>query len=526
MGAKESWKKVLEAGRLLSSNLDIGNLLRAITKLSAEVADAESASLLLLDAETQELYFDIALGQKEDASKIRLKIGQGIAGAVAFDKKPLLIPDVHQDSRWSSQMDQISGFSTRSILAVPMMRQDRFLGVIEVINKKAGAFGQDDAELLEALASQAAVALENARLFTSLEEERQKLDIVFVEMSDGAVLADEAGNILIANRAANKFLGGRSVLNEVFGQWTMFPSWPEISRRLAAGPVHFSAERREIKPLILGGIATPIKNNNSSSSKEKSVFLYVFRDETESRRQEAIKRTFLSFISHKLKTPLSSILGFTDLLTGEFKENPRPTAEPFLDSIRQQGQKLANLVDKLLRYVSLESPEDTVHFEPTPLARILDEALRETESFVKKHDFSVSVKKDSLSPVLANPLQIKNAMANLIENAVKFSAPASKTVAVELKEDASSALFSVADSGPGIPPEDMDKVFDRFHQIEAYFTGQVEGLGLGLPYVKKVAQNHGGNVQIQSQLGKGTTVTLSLPLLKSRGASGAGGAKI
>ncbi len=525
MESKESWKKVIEAGRLLSSNLDIGNLLRAITKLSAEVAEAESASLLLLDAETQELYFDIALGITEEAAKIRLKTGQGIAGAVALNQKPLLIPDVHVDPRWSSRMDQISGFATRSILAVPMMRQDRFLGVIEVINKKKGVFGQDDSELLEALASQAAIALENARLFTSLEEERQKLDIVFLEMSDGAVLADEAGNILIANRAAKKILGGHSTLSEIFSQWTMLPPWPEISRRLTVGTVHFTAERKEVKPFILGGIATPIRNKNSAV-KEKPIFLYVFRDETEARRQEAIKRTFLSFISHKLKTPLSSILGFTDLLAEEFKESPRPTAEPLINSLRQQGQKLASLVDKLLRYVSLESPEDTVHFEPTPLARILDDALKETEDLAQKNHFSISVKKESFSPVLANALQIKNAMVNVIENAIKFSAPTSKKITVELKEDAASVLFSVADAGPGIPPEDIEKVFDRFHQIEAYFTGQVEGLGLGLPYVKKVAENHGGKVSIQSQIGKGTTATLSFPLLKEKGASGAGGAKI
>ncbi len=518
MEDKESWKKVLEAGRLLASNLDIGNLLRAITKLSAEVANAESASLLLLDSETQELYFDIGLGLGEEAKKIRLKIGQGIAGAVAADKKPLLITDVHLDSRWSPKMDHLSGFSTRSILAVPMMRQERILGVIEAINKKTGAFTSNDAELLEALAAQAAVALENARLFASLEDERQKLDIVFVEMSDGAILTDEKSRILIANRAAKKFLGGRSDLNELFSQWTLFPSWPEISRRLETGPVHFTAERKEIKPLILGGLATPIKNKNSDA-KEKPVFLYVFRDETELRRQESIKRTFLSFISHKLRTPLSSILGFTDLLTEELKENARPATASLLDSLRQQGRKLANLIDKLLRYVSLESPEDTVQFEPTLLEKVLDEALKETEPLIKTNHFSVSIQKTASPSVLANSSQIKNAMVNLIENAVKFSAPQAKSIAVELKEDSSQALFSVADSGPGIPPEDLDKVFDRFHQIEAYFTGQVEGLGLGLPYVKRVAQNHGGNIKIQSQIGIGTTVTLLIPLMKRKGAS-------
>ncbi len=518
MEDKESWKRVLDAGRLLASNLDISSLLRAITKLSAEVANAESASLLLLDPETQELYFDIGLGLKEEARKIRLKIGQGIAGSVAADKKPLLISDVHLDARWSPKMDQISGFSTRSILAVPMMRQERLLGVIEVINKKTGDFTFNDAELLEALASQAAIALENARLFASLGEERKKLDIVFVEMSDGALLTDEASHILIANRAAKKFLGGQSALNELFSQWTLFPSWPEILRRLETGPVHFTAERKEIKSLILGGLATPIRNKNSAS-KEKPVFLYVFRDETELRRRESIKRTFLSFISHKLKTPLSSILGFTDLLTEEFKDNARPSAILLLDSLRQQGRKLANIIDKLLRYVSLESPEDTVHFEPTFLGEVLDEALKETELLIKKNNFSVSIQKTASPSVLANSPQIKNAMVNLIENAIKFSATQSKSIAVELKEDFSQALFSVADSGPGIPPEDLDKVFDRFHQIEAYFTGQVEGLGLGLPYVKRVAQNHGGNVKIQSQIGRGTTVTLSLPLLKKKGAS-------
>src|ERR1700722_1253175 len=158
---------LLEVARLLSSKLELSELLTTVLELASKVVDAETASLLLLDEATQELYFDVALGLGEEASKVRLKLGQGVAGAVAQSRKPETINDVRADPRWSPKMDEQTGFVTRSILAAPILLKGRLLGVIEAINRRGGPFEAGDTEAFEAFASQAGVAIDNARLFAS-----------------------------------------------------------------------------------------------------------------------------------------------------------------------------------------------------------------------------------------------------------------------------------------------------------------------------------------------------------------------
>src|SRR5438105_2402747 len=164
----QSLEPLLEVGRLLSSELDLAKLLKTVLEMAARVVGAETASLLLLDEKTGELYFHTALDLGDKVAGVRLKLGQGIAGSVAKDRKPAIINDAKADPRWSPAMDKSTGFSTRSILAVPLIFQGRLIGVVEAINKREGAFNADDIGTFEAFASQAAVAIENARLFSSL----------------------------------------------------------------------------------------------------------------------------------------------------------------------------------------------------------------------------------------------------------------------------------------------------------------------------------------------------------------------
>ena len=144
MAARDSQRLelLLEMGRLLSSKLELADLLATVLRLASRVVDAETASLLLLDEKTQELYFDVALDLGEDAAKVRLKPGQGIAGTIAQTRKPEIINEAAKDPRWSPQMDEKSGFTTRSILAVPLLLKGRLLGVVEALNKQGGAFDE------------------------------------------------------------------------------------------------------------------------------------------------------------------------------------------------------------------------------------------------------------------------------------------------------------------------------------------------------------------------------------------------
>lgn len=504
----ERLELLLEVGRLLSSKLELSELLATVLELSSRVVDAETASLLLLDEKTQELYFDVALGMGEAASKVRLKLGQGIAGAVAASRRSEIINDARADARWSAAADEQSGFSTRSILAVPILIKGRLVGVVEAINKLAGPFDEGDRLTFEAFASQAGVAIDNARLFSSLRAERFKLATIFSQMTDGCVLTDEFGAVLLANDAATKRFGELSTIEAALKGMAITPSLQSLLSGVEPRQ-DFAAVRQEPTLLVLAGRVTwaPLEGRSGR--------LFVFREDTEAWRQERLKRSFLSLISHKLKTPLAAVTGFSDILLAELtKSGAQGMPLKAARTVSEQSSKLAELVDKLLRYTVLESPDVQLDRAAVPVDEAVAEALKALQPRLTQRNARVDAPASGL--VLdADRGMVVELLKNLVENAVKFDRGAAPPVAVRADADGQWVAVSVADMGPGIPPEDLERVFTRFHQVEKDFTGQQEGMGLGLAYVRKVAELHGGEVKLDSRLGEGTTVTVTLPRRKS-----------
>jgi signal transduction histidine kinase len=495
---------LLEVGRLLSSKLELSELLTSVLQLSTRVVDAESASLLLLDEKTQELYFDVALGLGPEVAKIRLPLGTGIAGSVAKNRAPEIINAVRQDKRWSPTMDAHSGFVTRSILAVPMLLKGRLVGVLEAINKRGGDFSEADLGIFEAFASQAAVAIDNARLFTSLKEERFKLATVFEQMTDGAALSDPSGKVLLSNEAATKLLGAE--LKDLADGLTGMVVTPSIHELLnSEKPVlDFAAVRKEPTMLVLEGRVTRAPLGDSDGR------LFIFRDRTESYRQEKLKRTFLSLISHKLRTPLAAVTGFADILMDEVNADTDPMWAKAVRTIRSQGGKVSELVDKLLSYTTIESPDTQISAEPFPLDEAVTEMLSALKDKLSEREAKVDAPKTGLI-IIGDKRLIIEALKNLVDNAVKFNPKPAPLTVLRAEGTGDWAAVTVGDTGPGVPPEDLEKVFSRFHQVEKDFTGQQEGMGLGLAFVRKVAELHGGSAVLRSKLGEGSTVTLTLP---------------
>ncbi|MBI5209264.1 MAG: GAF domain-containing protein [Elusimicrobia bacterium] len=542
---------LFEAGRLISSTLDLGEVLKTILELSAKVVGSERASIFLLDEKTQCLYFDVALDLGEEVSGLRFPLGQGIAGSVAQERKAAIINDVHADPRWSRKTDEKTGFSTRSILAVPMRHKERLLGVLEAINKADGAFDEDDLAALDVFASQAAVAIENARLFSSLREERTKLDTMFSQMSDGAVLTDLQGAVILANQAACRLLpigtgqatiagalqgmavrpplaevlaggavqaGGRASRAEPAGG-ALRPSGTASAAGGGAAPVPFEIAREKPTSLILAGTATAIAMGAPGVHGGGSGALFwFFRDVTDERRKDSLKRTFLSLISHKLKTPLASITGYAELLVNDPPAGMAPPDRRALESIFRQGLRLASLVNKLLNFTTLESEDIPFRKEPLDAATVVADAVSSLKNWLAENKATVRVECAG-ARVLGDRDLLVEVFKNLIENAVKFDPKPLKEVVVTACAEGAGAegagngsvSVSVKDTGPGIPQEDLEKVFSLFHQIEESFTGQTEGAGLGLPYVKRVVERHAGTVRLDSALGRGTTATITLP---------------
>jgi sigma-B regulation protein RsbU (phosphoserine phosphatase) len=164
-------KQLARVTTMLNSTLNLDELLQSIMSASADLLDAETASLMLVDEETGELIIEVATGQPgEEVVKRRVPPGHGIAGWVVQNAKPLVIDNPGEDSRFYDQLDKATGFETRNMLAVPLLVKDRPIGVTEIINKRGSGFSERDVELAEVLASQASVAIDNARLYARLAD--------------------------------------------------------------------------------------------------------------------------------------------------------------------------------------------------------------------------------------------------------------------------------------------------------------------------------------------------------------------
>jgi signal transduction histidine kinase len=506
-------ERVLEATRAITSTLRLSELLATVMRLASEVARAEASALLLLDPATGELYFDVALGEKGGALRqIRLKKGEGIAGWVAENRRPALVNDVAKDPRWTQRADEKSTFKTRAILALPLMVRDRLIGVMEVINRTDGdAFNEVDQEVLNAFAGQAAVAIDNARLFESVRQEREKMATILTEMTEGTLLLDARGMIALTNKAAERLLGDQA---KIGGAWEVFestfdikPSWEEV--RLYHQPARaLEMSRKGAHPLQMAGLISEIQSDRG----DIQGYLVFIRDVTEERREAQLKRNFLSLVSHKLKTPLVAIRGFTPLLL-EKPEELTAFQKTGIEMIDRNSQLLANLVEKLVWFSTLEGEKLELSPKPYTLASIVDAALTDLAAYLRTQPAEI-IREESLNalpPVPLDKIWMQQAVRNLLENAVKFNTKEKRRVQIGGRRNGERVELTVTDDGIGIPPEEQTKIFQKFYQIEASFTGQVQGMGLGLALVKRVVEAHQGDVRVASTLGSGSTFTISLP---------------
>lgn len=508
---------LLQANRIVSSKLNVDEVLEAVLELATKVVRAEASSMLLLDEKKNELYFDVAIGTaKESVKPIRLKVGEGIAGWVAKERQPLIVNDVTKDKRFTGKVDKSTNFKTRAILAVPLLSKGKLIGVIEAINKENGQdFSAQDREAFEVFASQSAVAIENARLFSAVMREKEKLATVFDEMNDGVILLDEAGTVVMLNPAGSGLLGfaadeivGKKLTKELFrGLESDHPidNLGQFDGKVTA--VEFS--RSEGKPFYLTALVHKLQLPNEEAP---AGFLVILHDTTEEKRGERLKQNFLSLISHKLKTPLTVIVGYAPALLASEKGLTEFQIKA-LRSIESQGEHLTGLVDKLLRFTIVESETLNPSLVSRSLLSLVEEALDHLSTLLKaqgvrpKIDPSVG----KLPEVSVDGALMADVLKNLIENAVKFNDKKEKEVQFLAEHNKETVTLRVRDNGVGIPPEEQQRIFDKFYQVESSFTGQVPGAGLGLALCKKVVEKMGGKITVQSQLGQGTTFSLIFP---------------
>jgi PAS domain S-box-containing protein len=412
-----------------------------------------------------------------------------------------------------------AGLALSRVVALPLVIEEKLIGAIYIFRSGGGAFSAGDHVLLAAFADQAAIAVRNAELYQQVSEERRVLSAIIENSAEGVMILDAAGQVQVFNRALAHMTGweaeealGRAagevlVLQDRRGQPLSLPQ--ALPRRTSAAETRAYVEgdvvRRGGPPMTVGVTATPLYDGDGNLAR---VILNVV-DITRFRQAEELKSTFVSVVSHELKTPVALIKGYAETLRREDADWDRETMQESLGVIGEEADHLTHLIDSLLEASRIQA--GGLKLEPTDvqLPRLVERVVDGFRTQTDVHTFELDFPPE-FSPVWGDPERLREVLSNLVSNAVKYS-PNGGTIWVGGRVDGAGVTVYVADEGIGIPPEEQDRIFDRFHRVETGLHRRTEGTGLGLYLVKAIVEAHGGRVWVESAPGRGSIFMFTLP---------------
>ena len=563
-----------EVGLALGTTMDLDQVLELILHKITEAVDAERATLYLLDEAKDELISRIVQG--EEVRSIRLKIGHGIAGHVARTGKPLHVRDAYKDARFNPEWDMLSGYRTRSILAAPMKNHlGKTIGVIQVLNKVRGEFSEEDIELLAALSTQAAVSIDNSRLFLSviqknmqlietkeqLEHRVRDLKLLFSlesSMARASSLEDLFMAVLgEAMRSCEARAAGVALRDEVSGtislhlvddkhkklrRFALKEGQGLIGQAMRHNQLAFKTEDspdqrsdKELDDLVgfhcasalalplegedgtMGAISLFNKRNGPGFTEEDRVLLLLISANAstairlqlarESREREERLTTIgrlLSGVIHDMKTPLTVISGYVQLMQLEEKRGKR---DEFAELVLKQFDHLSAMQRDVLDFAR---GERTILIRKVYLQNFFADVKGQLEPQLTRHGIELVVDVLDKGTARFDEGKMLRVIHNLARNAEEAMADKGGKFQIKVMRDKEldEVVMTFADTGPGIPKEIEHRLFQSF-----VTSGKKGGTGLGLAIVKKIADEHQGTITVTST-NRGATFKLRLPQAK------------
>jgi two-component system phosphate regulon sensor histidine kinase PhoR len=346
--------------------------------------------------------------------------------------------------------------------------------------------------------------------------ERQKFERVIQEMGDGVVVCTPDWKIAAINSSARKYLNITEpetihLVDFIFINYSVSIPKEEmidVSRSHKVFDV-VREETEQFKALYLEASLDILKD----TQEKVSTIILTIRDVTETRTEELMKQDFLSLMSHKLRTPLTVITQSASILQKENICGPLTDKQKkYIESISRQSHLHTNLIDGLLKFTELNTMKLDLQKEEIVLCDYLPLLVNPMIEGIKDKKIELKIDCPDQSYIVhMNKSHMDMIMRNLVENAIKFNDKEVIKIAISVKKSAQALEISVYDNGRGIPAEDQGKVFEKFYQIEKFFTGNVEGAGLGLALVKRLVSAYRGQIDLKSEIGKGATFTVTLP---------------
>jgi len=489
---------IYTVGKTATAMLDVEQVLAQVVEAATNITRAEEGWLLLLDESADELYLRASKNVDESAARgLRVRAQDSLLGRVVKSRRPVLLTGPEPQKVHAAYL-------VKALLFVPLtVPPDRVIGVLGVSNKTSDrTFTEHDLFLLSTMADYAAIAIENAQLFSEAEAERRQLEAILRGTADAVIVLDQDRRVLLINPAARRAfnielptVAGRTLLECIHSQtlldWFKVP--PAIGRPTRAEVPLTDGRTLQAQISVIEGVG----------------YAVVMQDITHLKELDRIKSEFVSVVSHDIRSPLTTIRGYMELLE---RVGPlTPQQAEFLARIEQSMATITDLIGDLLDTGRIEAGLD----QEAALVQLDDVVMRGVQALrlsaeAKQHTLSCDIA-PGLPPLMGNARRLEQLVTNLLSNAIKYT-PEGGAIQVTLKAEGAYLMLRVTDNGIGVPPEDQPHIFEKFYRVQSEATADISGTGLGLSIVKSVVERHGGRVWVESAPGQGSAFIVLLPV--------------
>ena len=514
---------LLETLTDLSGELELSSVLERVLRRAVTLLGVSGGELATFDEADGTLVIVASREMGTDAVGNRLVLGEGAMGRVAQTREPLIVPRYQE---WEARSGRYTQSTVQTVIAVPLLIGTRLVGAIAGVHSDPErVFGPEDLRLLGLFATQAAIAMENARLFTASRQQRQYFHELVFNSPVAVVTLNTRHDVIECNPAFERLFGyteqdvvGRNLDDLITTAETRGEAVAYTQQALHQRPVKVIGRRRRKDGTLVDVevLGVPVIVDG-----EPLGLMAMYHDITEllKARREAetantAKSQFLASMSHELRTPLNAIIGYSEMLQEEVTDQGHLAYVPDLQKVCDAGRHLLALINDVLDLSKIEAGRMELHLEDFELALVISAVAATVAPLIEKNGNTLALDLAAdLGVIRADVTRVRQILFNLLSNASKFTTRGTITLAARRTAAPSGDLitFTVRDTGIGMTPEQLTRLFQAFAQAEASTASKYGGTGLGLAISKVFCEMMGGDISVTSSAGAGSTFTVRLP---------------
>jgi PAS domain S-box-containing protein len=503
---------LLRINQAISAQLDLQAVLSLVLEYAVELVAGNYGFIALHEAPEDELRVAVAHNIEPDQFAAFRPLLNVLSGAHASRD---------ESARELWRVAEQLHLPLRQMVGLPLLISDRPIGVIVVFRAAVNvAFTVADQALIEAFGSQAAIAVQNARLYEAAVQEQQRLNAIIEQSADGVMILDRRWRITSFNRAMEHLTGWsrEEALGRPCAEVLGIQNDQGVNVCLTACPLQRLP--RVPNPTAEGKIMTRDGRERYISSRYSATYgpddeflgaIANVRDITARKLEEQQQATFISVISHELRTPVAIIKGYASTLRRPDASWDKTTLHDGLQVIEEEADRLHELIGNLLDVSRLQAGGLRLTLGPVDLPGLAARVVQGIAA-TASDEFEFQLRfPPSFPPVRADEERIRMVLSNLVSNAVKYS-PDGGIVRIGGWVEGEKALVYVSDQGVGIAPEDQQRIFERFYRVDNTLARKTQGVGLGLFLVRAIIEAHGGGIYVESHPGRGSRFVFTLAL--------------